>query len=761
MKKAILNIIIFLFVINSFGQKVGLVFSGGGASGFAHIGVLKALEENNIPIDYITGTSAGALIGALYASGYSPWEIEEIVMNEKFQLMSSGELEEDYEYAIHSPDEDAELISLRIAKDSVFTKSLPTNFLNPTFLDLEVLNLLGRNNHVKNDSFDSLFVPFRCVASNIATKESVLFKKGNLNQAVRASMTYPFLISPIEVNEVLMFDGGLYNNFPALEMYNEFNPDFIIGSNVSYNESAPKADDVMSQVKNMFSTHSNYGLPCEAGLIVEPDLGEINTFDFDRIEEAIQIGYAATLEKIDSLKYFIDLRVSQEELKKSRDDYNKLKSNLNVSEIVVNGVSKEEQNYLTRKLINSKKGESLDYFDLKKRYLRLYQSEHILSLFPRLSAITDTSQKLVIDVRKEKPFKIAAGGHYSSRPVNTGFLSFSYSDFRVTPLTVFANTYFGKFYGSVKAGLKFYLPTKTTSYIEPVFVMNRWDFFRSFSTFFEDSKPSFLVLNETFWSVRYKIPTSSKSKLSFDFTNGVNENAYYQTDNFTQLDTTDNTTFLYYSPGLEFNIGKLNRKQFESAGSLLTLKARFVHGIETTEPGSTSSSDEITNSFRNWFFVKASYKNYLLEKGIYRLGLFLEGVYSIQPFFQNYTASILSSHVFQPIADAKTGFYDDFRANKYLGGGLINVFTLKDKLDLRIEAYLFQPINRILSDNGIPFEGELFNSRFGIASTSLIYHTFFGPVRATINYFDGQSQFNPLSFQLSLGYAIFNENGIK
>ena len=129
----------------SFSQKVGVVFSGGGATGFAHIGVLKALEENNIPIDFITGTSAGALIGALYAAGHSPWQIEELVLNERFQLMSYGQIEDDYRYTIHKQDRDAELMSIRLAKDSVFQKSLPTNILNPTFLDLEILNYLGSN----------------------------------------------------------------------------------------------------------------------------------------------------------------------------------------------------------------------------------------------------------------------------------------------------------------------------------------------------------------------------------------------------------------------------------------------------------------------------------------------------------------------------------------------------------------------------------------------------------------------------------------
>lgn len=761
MKKFILNSILLLICSVGLSQRVGLVFSGGGATGFAHIGVLKALEENNIPIDFITGTSSGALIGAMYASGYSPWEIEQLVLTDKFQRMSSNKLEEDFRYAIHNPDRDAELMSIRFAKDSILRKSLPTNILNPTFLDLEILNLLGNNLGIGGGSFDSLFVPYRCVASNIATKESILFKKGNLNEAVRASMTYPFFINPIEIDGILMFDGGLYNNFPANEMYNEFDPDFIIGSNVSYNEAPPQADDLMSQIKNLFSAHSDYGLPCTAGIMIEPDLGEIGTFDFDKIEEAIQIGYDAALQKIDSIKYYVSLRVTTEELQKSRSIYKNKKTKIRVSKIVVKGISMSEQKYIEHKLINAKKNEVLGFEELKKRYLRLYQSEHVLSMFPTLYPISDSTQELVIDFRKEKPFKAAFGGHYSSKPVNTGFLSLSYSDFKITPITLYANTYFGKFYGSVKTGVKFYLPTKTTSYVEPIFVKNRWDYFKSFSTFFEDSKPSYLVLNERYWSVKYVIPASSKTKLTFDFTNGTNENTYYQTDNFTQLDTTDNTNFLYYSPGFEFIVDKLNRKQFESAGSYLSIKSRFVHGIETTIPGSTSNTDEVKKSFKNWFYVKVSYKNYFIEKGLYRLGIQLESVYSTQPFFENYTASILSSHAFQPIPDSKTGFYNDFRANKYFAAGLMNVFTLKDKLDLRVEAYIFQPINRILGNNGVAYEGELFSDRFGIASASLIYHSIIGPVRATVNYFDSQSQLKPLSFQLSLGYVIFNDHGLK
>ena len=496
-RKYLIYLTVLLFSTIGYGQRVGLVFSGGGATGFAHIGVLKALEENDIPIDYITGTSAGALVGGLYASGYSPWEIEAIVTSEKFSLMSTGDLEEEYKSYILQDDGDAELVSYRFAKDSLFARLLPTKLLNATFLDFEMANMLGLNPPVVDETFDSLFVPFRCVASDISTKESIIFRSGNLNQAVRASMTFPFFIAPIEVNGKLLFDGGLYDNFPAEDMYNEFDPDFIIGSNVSYNEPKPTREDLMSQVRNMFSTYSDFSLPCKQGIIIEPDLGdEVGTFEFDKIPRAIEIGYQAAMAKMDSIKMYVSIRVSKDERAKAREKYCKRRLKMNISSISIEGIDDDAKNYYRQKLQHGKKDNHIDYRTIKKRYLHIFQSEHVESLYPIIDMENDTSQLMTLVVNRQKPLRLGFGGHYSSRPVNTGFLSISYSDFKITPLTVYGNAYFGKFYGSVKVGLKLYLPTRTSSYVEPIFVRNRWDYFRSFATFFEDVKPSYLVVNK-------------------------------------------------------------------------------------------------------------------------------------------------------------------------------------------------------------------------------------------------------------------------
>lgn len=118
-------------------QKIGLVLSGGGAAGLSHIGVLKALEENGIPIDYITGTSAGALVGGMYAAGYSPEEIEGLVRSEKFLLMSEGKVEPKYIYYFKEYDINPAMMSVRVSKDSIRQTALPTNLVTPTLMDFE------------------------------------------------------------------------------------------------------------------------------------------------------------------------------------------------------------------------------------------------------------------------------------------------------------------------------------------------------------------------------------------------------------------------------------------------------------------------------------------------------------------------------------------------------------------------------------------------------------------------------------------------
>ncbi|MFQ5335498.1 MAG: patatin-like phospholipase family protein, partial [Flavobacteriales bacterium] len=248
------------------GQSVGLVLSGGGASGLAHIGVIKALEENGIPIDYIAGNSIGALVGGMYAAGYSPEEIAAMFKSDEFKNISRGKLEDKYVYYFKQKEDDPSWITLKFDKDTVLQTSLPTNLISPVALDFMIMEKFSAPAALAGYDFDSLFVPFRCVASNIEDKELVIFRKGHLSQAVRASMSYPFYLKPIRVDGKLLFDGGLYNNFPSDIMYKDFFPDVILGSNVTGNIDPPDEDNLLSQIKNMLMNKTNYSVLCESGV---------------------------------------------------------------------------------------------------------------------------------------------------------------------------------------------------------------------------------------------------------------------------------------------------------------------------------------------------------------------------------------------------------------------------------------------------------------------------------------------------------------
>ena len=168
------------------GRGVGLVLSGGGARGLAHIGVIKALEENHIPIDYISGTSIGAIVGVFYALGYTPDEMLQLFKSQEFKYWSSGDIPERYRYYFLQYGNDARLLTLSVARqDSLFRLVLPSHLVKTTEMDIAFLELMASGNAVAQGDFDHLFRPFRCVASDVYRKQSRVFSRGDLGTCVR------------------------------------------------------------------------------------------------------------------------------------------------------------------------------------------------------------------------------------------------------------------------------------------------------------------------------------------------------------------------------------------------------------------------------------------------------------------------------------------------------------------------------------------------------------------------------------------------
>ena len=756
-------IFLLLFLFNTLysisQQKVGLVLSGGGASGIAHIGVLKALEERGIPIDYITGTSAGALVGSLYACGLSPEEIEQFVLSEDFQLMTSGKLGIDKQFLFREEDINANVLNFSFSKDSILRKSIPLNLITPAFLDFEMLRIMGLVSASLGNDYDRLFVPFRCVASDIVNKKSIVFSNGNLNEAVRASMTYPFYVNPITINNTILFDGGLYNNFPVDVMYKDFHPDFIIGSNVSDNPKIVDERDFLGLLNNMMTTPTNFELPCNEGIIIEPKT-DVGTFEFNKVQQAINDGYVSTLKYLDSIEFLAPYKISKEELASKRSQFKKNIPTLTISSITNNYNKKREITYARKTMIRQRKNEVLDLDKFERRFFRLYATPQIDYIYPTIQLKKDSSFNLDLKVRKSKDFKVEVGGHFSSRSVNTGYLGLTYRTLGKVASSLHAESYFGKFYGSAKTDINIEIPSVFPISVSAYFTLNRWNYFRSFATFFEDVKPSFLIQYEAYTGLKCKIPVGNNSKITLDARYFGLEDDYYQTLNFTSKDTSDFTRFNGTTFSWEIIQNSLNRKQFASSGNFLRFSARYVNGIENTYPGSTSIIKDTITKNHQWLSFQTEIQSFIIDHKKFHLGLHAKGVYNSQSLFSNYTASLLSMPSFNLLPDAETYFLPEYRSTQFIGGGVNLVFSFIKNFDLRFDGYYYQPIIQLQQNNDGTIQfGKPINASSILASSTIVYHSPIGPLRATFNYFP--KQLRPYAFQISYGYVLFNERAIR
>lgn len=737
-----------------------MVLSGGGSSGVSHIGVLKALEENNIPIDYITGTSMGALIGGLYAAGYSPNEIEQIFLSNQFKDWAEGNLDEKYVYYLRKKDETPTIITFKIDLDTLLETSLPTNLISPVAINYGLMSYFAPSSAIANNNFDSLFIPYRCVASDIISKTTYVFKKGKLATAIRSSMAYPFYLTPIPYKGMLLFDGGLYNNFPADVMYNDFSPDYIIGSNVSSNFEMPDEDNLVSQIKTIISDNTEYNIPEDIpSTLIKPESSDFSLFDFDSNEELIQIGYDATMKQIVAIKKGIQRRTDIFELIEKRKQYKKKLPKLIFEDVEVEGMTDAQNKYVRKSL--RFKGKTVSAESLKSEYIKVSSDDKIKKIYPQAEYNKESNLfTLKLKAKKEKDLFVSFGGMFSSRPISEAYIGLQYNILSKTAVSLLANTYFGKLHNSVSVGFRLDFPYKIPFYWKTTYTIDGWDYFKSSSTFFEDTKPSFLVINDQYFKTELAFPVAYKGKIIIDGIAGEMINNYYQTKQFLSTDTTDKTRFRDYSVGLHFEQNSLDMPQYASKGSFISFGIRYVKGEEYDRPGSTSVIKDEFDTILDWARFKMTYDKYFKISKRIRLGVFGEGVYSNQPFFNNYTASVLSAPAFQPVSESITLFQENFRAHSYFAFGIKNIYQIFRNTQLRIEGFVFQPHQTILQDpNKKAFYGRVWDDPQFIFASSLVYTTPLGPIAFNANYYDRYE--DHWSFMFHFGYIIFNKKSLN
>ena len=745
-------------------QKVGLVLSGGGAKGMTHIGIIRALEENNIPIDYITGTSMGAIIGSLYAMGYSPDDMEALLRSEDFKRWYSGQVEPEYGYYFKQNRPTPEFFNIRFSfKDSLHIKPqiLPTSMVNPIQMNLVFVELFARATAACSGDFNRLFVPFRCIASDVYNKKPLIMRRGDLGDAVRASMSFPFVFKPIEIDSVLAYDGGIYNNFPTDIMREDFKPEVIIGSVVAANPGKPKENDLMSQLENMIMQKTDYTLPDSLGIIMTFKYDDVSLLDFDRLQELHDIGYNRTISLMDSIKSRIHRRVSAENVRLRRLVYRSNLPQFRFRDIYIEGANPQQQAYI-KKEFHDEDHEVFTYEDLKRGYFRLLSDNMISEIIPH--AVYDSENDLYslhLKVKMEDNFSVRMGGSVSTTSSNQIYLGLGYQDLNYYSKEITLDGQIGKVYNNAQLMAKIDLPTRIPTSYRLIASLSTFDYYKKDKLFSKNDKPSFNSKDERFVKLMVALPFLANKRAEISIGYGKLQDNYFQSSviNFDK-DRSDRSTYNLLGGAIGFYGSTLNARQYATKGYFEKLVAQVFSGKEKYIPGNPTETSVTTKERQSWLQISYMKYAYHTMSPKFTLGWMAEMLYSSKNFSENYTATMLQAADFSPTPHSKLMYNEAFRANQFLAAGIKPIFVFNDMFQFRSEFYGFVPIFPI-KKNALnkAYYGKAFSRFEYIGEISVICQLPFGAISAYVNHYSSPKK--EWNVGLTLGWQLFNYRFIE
>ena len=748
-------------------QKVGLVLSGGGAKGAAHIGVIKALEENNIPIDYITGTSIGAIIGSLYAIGYNPDEMLALMLSDEFGYWQTGQVENDLVYYFKKPDPTPEFMHFSIDfTDSVLVKTniLPSSLINPIQMNLAFMNLYAQATAKAGWNFDNLFVPFRCIGSDVYNKKAIVFKNGDLGDAVRISMTFPFFFKPIWRDGVPLFDGGIYDNFPVTTMRESFDPDFIFGSVVAGHNNKP-SENPYNQIEAMIMQKTVYDIPDDEGMVVKFDLSEtVSLLDFNKAKEIMQMGYDKTILMIDSIKRRVPREMPVEVLNENRQIYKDSLPPLIFKNIYVTGVSEAQRKYVESQLHKDIDDEfSINKF--KRAYFKMLTYSKIKEIIPH--AIYNKKEKkfdLYLDTKIKDEVKIGFGGNISSHQANQLFGSIGYQSLGQYATDIYGNFQVGNSFSGWLLNGKAYLQTRMPMYINMQAAYSNKRYLEDQSLFYKEVVPALIKQQELFAKLKFGFPFLNMAKTEMGFAYGKATDSYYQdlSTSLTNARRSDRSTHNMFVGSLSIDENSFDARQFPISGKRRFITAQYIRSIEKYHPAPTSHEGKYRRNVDSWLQIRAHLEKYNSLNNRFKIGYMTEVVLSSKNLMNNYTASILQAPAFTPTPHSKIVFNEAFRANQYMAGGLIPIVKISRLAHIRTSLYAFVPFHKIekeeinISNQTLyePHYGKFMKGMEYIGEAAFILQLPFASISLYANTYSYPKQ--NFNFGLNIGYLIFN-----
>lgn len=740
-------------------QRVGLVLSGGGARGMAHVGVIQALEDEGIPIDYVAGTSIGAIVGSLYAMGFSPSEMMEFFKSNEFQDAQTGKIPDKNIYFFKLPSATPEFVTFNLAiRDTTLSlrRFLPNSLINTNPMNYIFMKMFAQAQAQCEGNFNNLFVPFRCIAADIYNKQELVLSSGQLGDAVRASMTFPVFFKPISLGDIVAYDGGIYNNFPVDVVERDFAPDYIIGCSVADNPKKKEEDNIVNQLEAMIMQKTDYSISEGKGVMIRFKFKGISLLDFDRADELYSVGYEKGKQYAAEIKKSVSRRVDPTELRLRRLHYKSQLPELIFESIEVKGGSKAQNQHILRQF-HSPSPEGFTCDQVKKDFYKILSDKKIRELSPVSVYNPHTGRfSLILTADMQKNLNASIGGFITSMNANSIYLGLNYQLLHSYSLDFRVQGQLGRTYNAFLSAARTDLPTDYPTYLEILYCLQQTKFYESEKIFDTSDQPFFFNQSESYSKLELGLPFWLTGKAVVSLGYGFLLDKYYQSNSldFQNLPP-DNSKYKLGKASLTLEVNTLNNRMYPNKGNRITVNGYGALGNEYFRKG--VGPNNIGNYFDkktiSWIQAELDMENYHEIGPWVSLGTRLNGVFSNKRVYYNYTATMLQAPGFTPTPHSRTIFNPEFHALQYGAIGFIPIVNFTKDFNLRIEGYSFFPFQKVrINENGIPYRGKFFNKPAWLAEASLIYNLPFTSISLFGNYYNAPKA--SWNFGLNIGFLI-------
>ena len=742
---------------------VGLVLSGGGAKGLYHIGVIEALEESGVPIDYVAGTSMGSIIAALYASGYSPAEMRALVMAGEIQDWISGRINSSkykpyYRQLGNSPSFINLWIDLQ-AKDKKFR--LPSTLLSSTQIDMELMQLFAPASAAAGGDFSQLMVPFLCVAAEMTERKPVTLDEGSLPVAVRASMAIPLAFKPVMKDGMMLYDGGIYDNFPWKPLDEAYAPSLLIGSICTSGNIVPKEGDTLIDQAFLFVMgNTDYDMPADRSVTIHRAI-EDGMLDFDRGEAIMDAGYEDTMQQMPELLSRVGERWSAEQFAERRNRFREQCPPLIFDNYELRGVTDEQTAYIRdymRVDYQTFDGQRQMSFDRLQYliYALMVGSDYTMTGIPEAIYNPETERYTFKAALRARPnLKLSLGGNLSSTAFNQFYIGLNYQTFGRTTNRIGANLYLGPTYtwGTMGGRVDFF-------FSKPLFLTYSYNFstknFRhgAFGRVNRVDNTLQVKNSDSFGSLGLGLRVNHRSAFELEL-HGGHTNYHYFPD-INNIGESDQGRFFFFGAKSEISRNTLDKFIYPTRGSDLRYSLIYVSGANRFK----SSTQQVFSSGANqrWFGSRLQWTKVFDMPSLdnFSFGLHFDGVYTNHPTFNDPGSTLLSKPSFEPIPHAKMIFMPDFYADRFVAGGVQPTIDLAPNFFLRTGFYaMYRSKNDYAGGTLVNWKDRQMHY---IAECSLVYHTTIGPVNLSFLKYDLDSWRNAY-LMFNFGYPIFAPKG--